>query len=487
MSQLVVSPSPHIRGGSTTPGIMRDVLIALLPACVASVLIFGIRALLVIAVCTVSCVVFEWAYEKLVGRVNTVRDLSACVTGVLLAYNLPVSIPIWQAVVGSAIAIVLVKQLFGGIGKNFANPAITARIFMLLAFSGTMATWVMPSAAVDGVTSATPLVAPEAFDLLTLFLGKHGGSLGEVSAAALLLGLAYLLIRRVISWETPVIFVGVVFVLSAAFGSNPVREILSGGLLLGAIFMTTDYVTSPTTFKGRVVFAIGAGFLTVVIRQYGSYPEGVSFAILLMNILTPYINRFTRNTPMGAPAPKKRFRSPIIVLVLICIVISGALAFTNEFTRPIIDSASGGRAGEAMRELIPAADEFLPIALTDEMLELGVTELYDAKSGGEDIGYIAVSTADGYGGKDSIVIMVAVGLDHSVVNIRTLVNNETPGLGSRVSEPAFENTFIGSNASFASYDAISGATISSTAYFNAVDHALQACSAVTLERGGFVS
>lgn len=302
-SQLFVSPSPHIRHGDTTARIMGDVLIALAPALVAACLVFGLRSLLVAAVCAASCAVFEFAFEKLTKRVNTISDLSAAVTGVLLAFNLPVTIPLWQAVVGSFAAIVLVKQLFGGIGRNFANPAITARIILVLCFAS-MTAWTREwiPAGTDAVTTATPLAflgRGESVSALQLFLGNHGGSLGETSALALTLGFVYLLIRRVISWETPVVFVAAVFALSAAFGLPPVQSVLSGGLFLGAIFMATDYVTTPYTFWGRVVFGVGAGFLTVVIRKYGSYPEGVSFSILLMNILTPYINRWTIKKPLG--------------------------------------------------------------------------------------------------------------------------------------------------------------------------------------------
>lgn len=297
---LTVSSSPHIHSGASTQKVMRDVLIALAPAAFASIVIFGLRSLFVIITCVVSAVFFEWGFEKIMKRPNTVGDLSACVTGVLLAYNLPVTIPLWQAALGSAVAIVLVKQLFGGIGKNFANPAITARIVLFLAFSGTMTNFVNP----DGVTAATPLAqigseTSVVLSTLDLFLGNHGGSLGEVSALALLIGFVYLLIRRVVTWETPVIYIATVFALSAVFGWNPVNSILAGGLMLGAIFMATDYVTAPMTFWGRVVFGFGAGLLTVIFRVYGSYPEGVSFAILLMNILTPYINRFTMSKPFG--------------------------------------------------------------------------------------------------------------------------------------------------------------------------------------------
>ena len=229
----------------------------------------------------------------------------------LLAFNLPVSIPVWQAVFGSAIAIILVKQLFGGIGKNFANPAITARIIMFLAFSMTMTRWTIPGSisgliATDGITGATPIamIARGETDSLPIFkdliLGMHPGSLGETCIPALLLGGIYLLVRRVITWHAPVAFIATVFAFSAVLGQNPVYQVLSGGLILGAFFMATDYVTTPMTSAGRLVFGVGAGLLTGLFRFYGSYPEGVSFALLLMNILTPYINRLTVKKPLGA-------------------------------------------------------------------------------------------------------------------------------------------------------------------------------------------
>ena len=223
------------------------------------------------------------------------------VSGVLLAYNLPVSIPLWQAVFGALVAMVAVKGLFGGLGKNFANPAIVARIVLFLAFSSSMTAWVYP----DAVSSATPLAMMangESVDYLTLLLGNHGGCLGETSALALLIGFAYLLIRGVISWHTPVCFVGTVFVMSLILGQDAVGQILSGGLMLGAIFMATDYSTTPSTDWGRVLFGIGAGLLTVLIRFYGAYAEGVSFAILFMNILTPYLSRWTETKPFGGVA-----------------------------------------------------------------------------------------------------------------------------------------------------------------------------------------
>ena len=313
MSNLTVSAAPHIRTGASTSRIMTDVLIALVPAFIASIIIFGSRSILVVCVCVATCVFCEWAYEKAMKKQCTVRDMSACLTGVILAFNLPATIPVWQAVFGSAVAIILIKQLFGGLGKNFANPAATARIVMFLAFSTTMTNWPSPVnsfawVTIDSLSGATPLAMIARGDanlpgLIDMFLGIRGGALGETSVLALLIGGIYLIIRRVITWHTPVIFVATVFVFTALLGRQPVYQVLSGGLILGAIFMATDYVTTPQTSSGRLIFGVGAGLITVLVRIYGSYPEGVSFAILLMNILTPYINKLTMNKPLGGVKP----------------------------------------------------------------------------------------------------------------------------------------------------------------------------------------
>lgn len=320
MNKLTVSVSPHIKNPTSTSTIMRDVLIALCPALIASVIIFGARALLVTAVCVAFAVAGEWVFEKIVKKPSTVGDLSAVVTGVLLAYNLPVGIPLWQAAFGSLVAIIVVKQLFGGIGCNFANPAITARIVMLLAFSGTMTTWVIPEASVadavtsatDAMSSATPLVILKGAEgtgalptITNMLLGVRGGCLGETSVIALALGGIYLLARRVISWHTPVAFIGTVFLFTLLVKGSvdySLYQILSGGLFIGAIFMATDYSTTPNTDWGRVIFGVGCGLITVLIRVWGNYPEGVSFSILLMNILTPYITKATRRKPLGGVA-----------------------------------------------------------------------------------------------------------------------------------------------------------------------------------------
>ena len=286
MSELYVSVSPHIRSPRTTQTIMRDVLIALCPALIASCIIFGARALLVSAVCVAASVLFEFLYQKGTKQPVTISDCSAAVTGLILA-------------------MIVVKQLFGGLGKNFANPAIVGRVVLFLAFSGSMTNWVFP----DAVSTATPLalISKGALDQLPslwhAFLGWEGGCLGETCSLALIAGGIYLIVRKVITWHIPVAFVGTVFVLTALLGQQPVYQVLSGGLLLGAIFMATDYVTSPPTPWGKVIFGIGCGLITVLIRVWGSYPEGVSFAILFMNILNPYITSWTRNKPIGGVNP----------------------------------------------------------------------------------------------------------------------------------------------------------------------------------------
>ena len=284
---------------------MLDVIIALLPAAIAGVVLFGAKALALIAACVISAVVSEALFNILAHKKQTVGDLSAVVTGLLLALNLSTNVAIWQCVVGTVFAIVVVKCLFGGLGKNFANPAITGRVFMLLAFSS-VAGGAKP-AVVELVSSATPLEllaqgSENAPSLMELFLGLHGGAIGETCCLALLIGFAWLLFRRVIKWHVPVIFIGTVFVLYLVFTGSfqmALAEILAGGLFIGAIFMATDYVTSPITLKGKMVFALGCGLVTFIIRYFCAYPEGVSFSILAMNILTPYIEKFTANTPLG--------------------------------------------------------------------------------------------------------------------------------------------------------------------------------------------
>ena len=305
MNRLIVSPSPHDENYLKTSTIMLNVIIALLPAYIAGCVFFGLRAVAVGAVCIGSCVLFEYLCRRLMKRENTISDLSAVVTGLLLAMNLPASIPLWIPVIGSFVAIVVVKQLFGGLGQNFANPAITARIVLMVSFPAAMTNWVYPFGykTVDAVSAATPLVLPGTTDetrLIDLFLGNCAGCLGETCALALLIGGLYLAVRRIISLAAPVSFIGSLALLTWVSGGDPLYHILAGGVFLGAFFMATDYATTPITFKGKIIFGLGCGIITFVIRQYGSYPEGVSFSILLMNVLTPYIEQLTRTKVFGA-------------------------------------------------------------------------------------------------------------------------------------------------------------------------------------------
>lgn len=311
-SQLILASSPHLHGRDSTRSIMRDVIIALLPALIASVWMFGWRALAVEAVCVASCVASEYLSRLVMKREQTVGDLSCIVTGLLLAFNLPVSIPLWEAAFGGVVAIVVVKQMFGGIGCNFVNPALMGRIVLLGSFASDMNAWSLPRG-VDAVSTATPLAAMAngeemGYSLLDLFLGNRPGSLGETCILALLIGFVYLLARRVITPVIPAVYIGTVFLLSwliTGSATAALYQILSGGLFLGAIFMATDYTTTPVTRGGHLLFGLGCGLLTVLIRQYGSLPEGVSFAIVLMNIVSPYLDRLTMPRALGQQKTKK--------------------------------------------------------------------------------------------------------------------------------------------------------------------------------------
>lgn len=307
MSKFYVSPSPHLRSHVSTRRIMLDVIIALVPAIIASCVHFGWYPLLILAVCVAVCVASEFISRLIMKRDNTVGDLSAVVTGVLLALNLPANINPLIAAFGALAAIVVVKQMFGGLGMNFVNPALAGRIILLVSFPTAMTTWVASNfQAVDAVTSATPLAAEaNTYSYLELLLGSHGGSMGETCAVALILGGVYLVIRKVISATIPLVIMGSAALMSLVLGRDPLFELLSGGLLLGAVFMATDYVTSPITFWGKVIYGVGIGVLTVLIRQFANIPEGMSFAILLFNILTPLIENITAKKPFGAKKAKE--------------------------------------------------------------------------------------------------------------------------------------------------------------------------------------
>lgn len=312
--KLTVSASPHFRSRQTTSGIMLDVIIALVPSLVAAYIIFGVRTLILSAVSVIACVAFEYLSRRIMKRHNTISDLSAVVTGLLLAFNVPATMPVWMVIIGDFFAIVIAKQFFGGIGQNFVNPALIGRIVLMSSFPSKMGSFPEPLVSTIPLTSATPLASlksgasPEQ-SLLGMFLGLRGGCLGEVCIAALLIGFVYLLVRKVISWHIPVAYIGTVAVIMLLAGKGDFEymlyELMAGGLVLGAVFMATDYTTSPVSKKGKIIYAVGCGIITSLIRIFGNLPEGVSFSIIIMNILVPHIEHITTPKPFGTPKKEK--------------------------------------------------------------------------------------------------------------------------------------------------------------------------------------
>lgn len=310
MANFVVSGTPHVRSKESIQSIMRDVIIALVPATAMGIYYFGIPALILIIAAIASSVIFEALCQKIMKKPVTVSDLSAVVTGLLLAMNLPAAAPVWVAIVGSAFAIIFGKQLFGGLGQNFINPALAGRAFLLASYPTEMTTWSVPNGleVADAATYATPLAQLKAGNLEAslgeLMLGQCGGTIGETCAIALIIGGVYLLYKHVISWKIPVIYIATIAILFGALGRHgvrmPLQEIMAGGVMLGGIFMATDYASSPVTPKGQIIFAVGAGLITYLIRTFGGYPEGVSYSILIMNCCVPLIERFTEPTIFGA-------------------------------------------------------------------------------------------------------------------------------------------------------------------------------------------
>ena len=327
--KLIATSNPHIRSNETTRSIMLDVIIAMLPALAFAIFNFGLRALTLTAVSVVGCIFWEWLYRKLMKKPQSIGDLSCVVTGMLLAFVCPVQMPYWMILIGDFFAIIVVKQLFGGIGKNFLNPALAGRAVLLASYAGTMTSWVDPAAGkapiigsvADVVTTATPLAVMKTGDFAALtgtynvgnmFIGQIPGSLGEVSALALLIGGAYLIWRKVINWQTPVSYIATVAVLTFLFpkqGSGlewMLYSVFGGGLFLGAFFMATDYATSPVTKKGQLIFGIGCGLFTVLIRYFGSYNEGVCYSIMVMNLLVALIDKYTKPTRFGVVKSDKK-------------------------------------------------------------------------------------------------------------------------------------------------------------------------------------
>lgn len=501
MTDLKVTASPHFRSLDSTSDIMFDVVIALVPASIFGVWRFGTSALFLILTCIASCLLFEAGFEYIVKRKITIADFSAVVTGLLLALNLPAGFPIWMAIIGSFFAIVVVKQLFGGLGQNFMNPALGARCFLILAFSKAMTTFTY-----DGVTTATPLyliksgVKPTSVDVKNMFLGNIAGTIGETSVVAILIGAVYLLARKIISPKIPLIYIGTFAVCIAIYAVTKnydvvnftLAEICGGGLMLGAWFMATDYVTSPITSSGKIVYAVILGLLTFVLRMFGSGAEGVSYAIILSNLLVPLIERFTEHKPFGYVKEKKdktkkseeadeenkedeakEEKDPVDVsgiiksfvsLSCITLVLGAVLGTVYNVTKDPIDNAVKEEKESAYREFFPDADHFelkedtgfsdenydlFEIDIANRMLNemygySGITLNdygYAFGDEGQFIGYIFVITSSkGYGGDIQAIIGVGPGTD--IVGIEFLSIGETAGLGMNATTDEFKSQYI---------------------------------------------
>lgn len=513
---LKISASPHVRDRRTTSSLMLDVIIALLPAGIAGVYNFGIKAFILIVTCIASCVFFEWASEMLFHRECTVGDFSAVVTGFLLALNLSSEVPVWMAILGSAFAIIVVKQLFGGLGQNFMNPALGARCFLLISFAGQMTTFTY-----DGVTTATPLAVLKSggtVDVLDMFLGNIAGTIGETSVVCILLGGLYLIVRKVISPIIPFVYIGTfsVFIflysLASGMGFEPLylaAHLCGGGLMLGAFFMATDYVTSPITKKGKVVFGIILGLLTFLFRIYGSSAEGVSYAIIFSNLLVPLIERFTQPKSFGKGAElqkvngaesaddrkmdKKSIVLATIAILIITLIAGGVLAYVEQLTKEPIEQAEQQAKEEAYKDVFADADSFTAVQefdsgtaaswLSEKGYNADIDEAVAAlDKDGKELGYVfTITSHEAYDG--DLQLALGITSDGTVNGISFLSLSETAGLGMEADTDAFKSQFAGKNVTEFKYtksgaasdneiDALSGATITTNAVTNAVNAGL---------------
>lgn len=538
---LKISASPHVRSDATTADIMSDVMIALVPATAFGVYLFGMHAALLVLACVVSAVLAEFIYEKLFKLPVTIGDFSAVVTGLLLAMNLPPELPIWMGVLGSVFAIIVVKQLFGGLGKNFMNPALAARCFLLLSFGASMTRFVY-----DGVTTATPLALLKngsSVNLKDMFLGFTGGTIGETSALALLIGAGYLLIKRVISPKIPLVYIGTFAIAMTIYAvvkdKDVVKfvlcEICGGGLMLGAWFMATDYVTSPITPVGKIIYGIILGLLTFVLRIFGNGAEGVSYAIIMSNILVPLIEMATKPKAFGEGAElseedKKKKKEDkkdekkeadakeeakseakndasdgkdikgifkaICAIMLITVIMGAILGTVYSVTKEPIEKAEEKAKQEAYKDVFPEADNIVTIGeenldykqVNDLIQSFGFThDTIDEISYAVDadknlIGFIVVVTNDnGYGG--DIQMVVGMRTDTTITGLAFLVLDESPGLGMEADKDKFKSQFIGKHETRYEYsktgavvenqiDAISGATITTSAVTDGINAAV---------------
>ena len=507
-----ISSSPHIRDKHSTQGIMLDVIIALLPATVFGMINFGLDAAILVLTCVVSCVVFEWLYETVMNRKITISDLSAAVTGLLLALNLSPEVPVWMAIVGSCFAIIIVKQLFGGLGYNFMNPALGARCFLLISFTGRMTTF-----SFDGITGATPLAILKSggdVNVLHMFLGNISGTIGETSVICLLAGAAYLLIKKIIKPTIPFVYIGTFAVLIMIYSISSGRgfdlsylaaHLCGGGLMLGAFFMATDYVTSPITPMGKVVFGVILGLLTFCFRIYGGSAEGVSYAIIFSNLLVPLIERWTKPKSFGEGADlaaagdtsgtrsKMDTKSIVIATAAILVITAVAglgLGYVYKITKKPIENAMQAAKQEAYKAVFEDADTFeaeptfSKEQAADVMSSAGymadIDELVVAKNEkGESLGYVVtVTNNEAYGG--SLQLAVGIRLDGTINGISFLSLSETVGLGMEADTDSFKSQFSGRNVKEFKYtksgstaddeiDALSGATITTNAVTNGVN------------------
>ncbi len=530
--KLKISASPHVRSKATTSDIMFDVILALVPATAFGVYQFGFSAGVLVAVCIITAVLAEMIYQKAMHKKVTVGDYSAVVTGLLLALNLPPTLPWWMAMLGTIFAIIVVKQLFGGLGQNFMNPALAGRCFLVLSFGSYMTNFVL-----DGVTQATPLANLRNglnVNIKDMFFGYTAGTIGETSTLALLIGAAYLLIKRVISPKIPLIYIGTLAICVAIYAATKDYDVVEytlahlcgGGLMLGAWFMATDYVTSPITASGKVLFGIILGLLTFVLRIFGGTPEGVSYAIIISNLLVPLIEKVTApksfgygaDTTKGEKKAKKSdaedksaqimeeatgepnkpskfdvkgFVNAIVVLFAITLVMGAALGVVNDVTKDKIAQMKLEAKEEASKRVYPSAakiatsDKVDYDAINEVVHQLGystvdIDELAVAlDQAGTPLGYVVTATtSEGYGG--DIQIIIGISVDGTVQGLDFLTLNETVGFGKNAAEPEFKDQFVGQQVLAFEYtktgasgegqvDAISGATITTSAVVDAVN------------------
>ena len=476
--RLIVTASPHIRDNATTRGLMGNVLIALVPSIVASGLIFGMRAILLTAVTTLACVVFEYLYCKLMHKPNPVGDLSACVTGVILALNMPVSMPLWIAIVGALVAIVIIKQLFGGLGYNFANPALVGRIVLFLGFTSRMTAYVYPDMSVDALASATPLNAAvdlHSVSFVDMLLGIHGGMMGETCVIAILLGLAYLLFTHTIEFTIPASIVGTMYVLTLLATRDPyiaLLDCMSGGLLFGAVFMATDYVTSPFTTKGKLFYGVFIGLITFPVVQRLGPPDAAGLQKAPESCERG--KRIMAENNAKAPEQESNFKAlvlPVIVLVVICLVCSALLAVLNNATAPIIEANTKAETLAAYLSVLPegtTADDLQDVTVTTANVT-GAVKTADGMA-------VVQSTAAGYSG-NLVTVYAAFDTTGTLTALSVDASTQTTGIGSKTGEESFYGGYVGWSASQQvevgnPVDAIGGATISSRAVVSAINSAI---------------